>query len=164
VFQNGDGIIVTGDGNTIVRNHVADVVGCPDGCGFGISFEGGEGNLIERNIVARADQAGLRVADFEPETPPAIDTVVQRNLILDAGIDGVFVDESASDTLVERNTAIGADDDGIDVESAATTLTRNLSLRNGDLSIQAVPGVTDGGGNKAHGNGNLARCTNVACK
>ena len=47
---------------------------------------------------------------------------------------------------------------------AATTLTRNLSLRNGDLGIEAVPGITDGGGNKAHGNGNPLQCLNVACR
>jgi hypothetical protein len=27
-----------------------------------------------------------------------------------------------------------------------------------------VPGVTDGGGNKARGNGNPAQCLNVTCK
>jgi hypothetical protein len=44
-----------------------------------------------------------------------------------------------------------------------TTLTGNHALRNGDLGIEAVFGVTDGGRNKAHGNGNPAQCTNVAC-
>lgn len=29
--------------------------------------------------------------------------------------------------------------------------------------LEAVPGVTDGGGNRARGNGNPAQCTNVAC-
>jgi hypothetical protein len=65
--------------------------------------------------------------------------------------------------LVKRNIAIGAGDDGIDVDNAATTLTRNLALHNGDLGMEAVPGVVDGGGNHAAGNGNTAQCTNVAC-
>ena len=34
---------------------------------------------------------------------------------------------------------------------------------NGDLGIEAVPGVTDGGGNRARHNGNVAQCTSVAC-
>ena len=34
---------------------------------------------------------------------------------------------------------------------------------NGDLGIEAVPGVTDGGGNRARHNGNVAQCTGVAC-
>jgi parallel beta-helix repeat protein len=163
VSRNGDGIIVTGDGNTIVSNDVSDAVGCPDGCGFGISFEGGQGNLIARNLVARTREAGIRVADFEPEGPPAIGNVVQRNLALDAGVDGVFVESTATDTLLERNIAIGAGDDGIDVESATSTLTRNTTNSNHDLGIEAVPGVTDGGRNKAHSNGNRAQCLNVAC-
>jgi hypothetical protein len=37
-------------------------------------------------------------------------------------------------------------------------------LRNGDLGIEAVPGVIDGGGNHAHGNGNPGQCTNISCK
>jgi hypothetical protein len=35
---------------------------------------------------------------------------------------------------------------------------------NAELGINAVLGVIDGGGNKAHGNGNPAQCTNVACE
>jgi hypothetical protein len=49
------------------------------------------------------------------------------------------------------------------VDSVATTLTRNRAFRNHDLGIEAVPGVTDGGGNKAAGNGNPLQCTNVFC-
>ena len=71
---------------------------------------------------------------------------------------------AVTDTLILRNTAIGAGDDGIDVDSAETTLTRNGAFRNDDLGIEAVPGVTDGGGNKAAGNGNPLQCTNVFCR
>ena len=74
-----------------------------------------------------------------------------------------MVEATATDSLLEGNIAIGSDDDGIDVDSSTTTLTRNLGLRNGDLGIEAVPGVTDGGGNKARGNGNPAQCTNIDC-
>jgi hypothetical protein len=35
---------------------------------------------------------------------------------------------------------------------------------NADLGIEAVPGVIDGGGNKASGNGNPLQCSNVFCK
>jgi hypothetical protein len=58
---------------------------------------------------------------------------------------------------------VGADDDGIDVDSSATTLIGNHAVHNGDLGIEAVPGVTDGGGNHAAANGNPAQCTNVDC-
>jgi hypothetical protein len=36
-------------------------------------------------------------------------------------------------------------------------------VHNGDLGIEAVAGVADGGGNKARGNGSPAQCTNIAC-
>jgi hypothetical protein len=78
-------------------------------------------------------------------------------------VDGVIVESTAFDTLLERNIAIGAGDDGIDVDGAATTMIRNLASHNGDLGIEAVSGVTDGGGNHAVANGNPAQCTNVAC-
>ena len=55
------------------------------------------------------------------------------------------MESTATGSLLEANIAIGAGDDGIDVDSPTTTLTRNLGLRNGDLGIEAVPGVTDGG-------------------
>ena len=44
------------------------------------------------------------------------------------------------------------------------TIARNKAIHNGDLGIEAVPGVTDGGGNKASANGNPAQCINVSCK
>jgi hypothetical protein len=40
----------------------------------------------------------------------------------------------------------------------------NLAVRSGDLGIEAVAGVTDGGRNKAGGNRNPAHCTNIACR
>ena len=56
-----------------------------------------------------------------------------------------------------------AGDDGIDVESASTTIAGNLAVRNHDLGIEAVAGVTDGGGNKAFANGDSRQCTHVTC-
>jgi parallel beta-helix repeat protein len=160
--RNPGDIIVVGNRNVITRNHVADALGCGEGeCGVGISFEGGHDNLIARNFVSRATVAGIRVRAFEPDTPPAIDNVVRRNHVRHAH-DGFLV-EFASDTVLESNHAVRSKDDGFDVNSRATTLTRNHAVHNGDLGIEAVFGVVDGGGNKAHGNGDPRQCTNVAC-
>jgi hypothetical protein len=52
---------------------------------------------------------------------------------------------------------------GIEVANAATAIARNTANENADLGIEAVAGVTDGGGNRASGNGNGAQCTNVVC-
>jgi parallel beta-helix repeat protein len=162
VRKGDDGIIVVGDANRVSRNWLSGT-GCPSDCGFGISLEGGSGNLIEANAVAHFHQAGIRVASFEPDTPPTLDNTVSGNLIWDSEVDGVLVESTADDTVLERNMAIRAGDDGIDVESSETTLTRNRAYRNQDLGIEAVPGVRDGGGNRAGGNGNPAQCTNVVC-
>jgi parallel beta-helix repeat protein len=159
-----DGIVVSGDGNTVTGNWLSGPSECPEECGFGISLEGGTGNVIERNTVLRFHQAGIRAASFEEfGGPPTVGNTIRRNLLRGATVDGLLVESTAFDTLLERNIAIGAGDDGIDVDNAATTLTRNLAVRNGDLGIEAVPGVTDGGGNHAAANGNPAQCTNVVC-
>jgi parallel beta-helix repeat protein len=162
--NNQDGIVVSGDANTVAGNWLSGPSECPEECGFGISLEGGTGNAIEGNIVLRFHQAGIRAASFEEfGGPPTVGNTISRNVVRGAAVDGVIVESTAFDTLVELNTAIGAGDDGIDVDNAATTLTHNVAVQNGDLGIEAVPGVTDGGGNHAAGNENTAQCTNVAC-
>jgi parallel beta-helix repeat protein len=163
--KNGDGIGIGGDSNTVVRNRVVDSFACPEGCGAGIGSTGGTGNLIARNFVARASRAGIWIADFEEEGGlPEVNNVVERNLVVDAEIDGVLVESTVTDTLLKRNIAIGAGDDGIDVDSTTTSLRRNTANANGDLGIEAVAGVTDLGGNTASGNGNPLQCQNVFCQ
>ena len=171
VVGNGDDIVVFGDDNTIAGNHVADAVGCGDGCGSGISLEGGQRNLVTHNAVARTLRDGIRVAAFDPAVP-TVDNIVRENLVSHAGVDGLSVgtegDGTLTGTVLESNLAQRSGDDGIDVESPArargTTLTHNLVLRNRDLGIEAGSGVIDGGGNRARGNGNPAQCsTVVAC-
>ena len=164
LLRNGDGIGIAGNHNTITRNHIADAQTCPEECGIGlgISIDGGTQNLIAANLVTRI-QIGIRVEAFAGTTT---DNVLRANVVRAAALDGIAIgleQGPVTNTLLDRNLAIGAGDDGIDVDSAATTLTRNLALRNGDLGIEAVAGVIDGGGNRAAGNGNPAQCTNVDC-
>ena len=162
--NNGDGLVVSGDANTVTGNRLAGPLKCPEECGFGISLEGGTGNLIERNKVRGYHQAGIRAAAFEQfGGPPTVENTIRRNRVRGAAVDGLLVESTATDTALAQNVAIGAGDDGIDVDNAATTVTRNVVVRNGDLGIEAVAGVSDGGGNHAAANGNAAQCTNVAC-
>jgi parallel beta-helix repeat protein len=137
VFANGDNIVLDGGSDNVVSaNRVLDALGFPDDpeSGFGILVIGGDHNRLEGNRVERAAH------------------------------DGILVESSAADTLLERNTADDNGDDGIDVDNAATTLAGNTTDRNGDLGIEAVPGVTDGGNNRARGNGNPLQCSNVSCR
>jgi parallel beta-helix repeat protein len=61
--------------------------------------------------------------------------------------------------LVTRSAA-----DGINVAAPATTIAFNAAARNGDYGIEAVPGVRDGGGNRAWANANAAQCAGVTCR
>jgi parallel beta-helix repeat protein len=163
--RNGDGISVGGDHNIIVGNRVSDSFSCPDGCGAGIGSTGGTGTVIARNFVARAQRAGIWIADFEDEGGlPEVGAVIERNLVVDAGFDGVLVEPTVADTLLRRNIVTGAGDDGIDAGSTTTSLGRNTAIRNGDLGIEAAAGVTDLRGNTASGNGNPLQCRNVFCQ
>jgi parallel beta-helix repeat protein len=89
--------------------------------------------------------------------------VLRGNLVRGAGGDGVRVESSATGSLLEGNLALRSTDDGFDI-AGSTTLTRNRAFRNGSFGINAGPDVTDGGGNRARGNGIAEQCTdNVAC-
>lgn len=93
-------------------------------------------------------------------------TTVTDNVLTDVSfsrVDGLFVDALSTGTDLIGNRATGFDDDGIDVDAADTYLRRNRADDNGDLGIEAVPGVVDGGSNRASGNGNPLQCVGVAC-
>jgi parallel beta-helix repeat protein len=172
VARNGNNIAIFDASDiTVARNRVTDAVGCsdcgglPTGFGIGITF-GANDNVVSGNFVARTQKDGIAITDFDPEDPgnPLPNrTTVRGNVVRAAGGDGVRVDAGTEGTVLERNHAFGAADDGIHVDSAAAVLTGNRAFSNHDLGIEAVPGVTDGGGNRAHGNGNPAQCTGVAC-
>jgi parallel beta-helix repeat protein len=181
VSRNGNGIGVAGNRNVIRGNRVDRSRGAEGG--FGIPVERGDHNLIARNSISDTQASAISVG-FEPgagnvvrrnriraagETGVLVDskgkqTQLLGNLIRGAGGDGVLVKSTATHTVLRRNRSFGARDDGIDVDSRATTLTGTTANRNNDLGIEAVPGVTDGGRNKASGNRNPLQCTNVFCK
>jgi parallel beta-helix repeat protein len=173
VSRNGNDIVIfEASDNTVARNRATDAVGCsdcggPTGSGYGIGVAlGANDNVVADNVVSRTRQDGIGILDFDPADPgnPLPNrTTVRGNVVRDAGGDGVRVDAGTEGTVIERNYAFGAADDGLHVDSAAAVLTGNAAFFNHDLGIEAVPGVTDGGGNRAHRNGNPAQCTGVAC-
>jgi large repetitive protein len=168
--RNGDNIVLDEtSGNTISHNVVTDALGCPfcdPPTGFGIAVVASSSdNLVIANLVARTKEDGIRVLDFDPSDPanPVPNgTVVRGNVVRDAGVDGLGVDATAEGTVLERNLAVRAGDDGI--QSAAGVLTSNSAFFNHDLGIEATPGVTDGGANRARGNGNPLQCIGIACR
>jgi parallel beta-helix repeat protein len=163
------GVLVFGDANVIARNQVTDIANCPDPaspCGVGIGIAAGDGNVVQGNSVARALVDGIAVVAFDPGSTTT-GTVVRANLVRAAGRDdysvGALGEGTVTRTLLSDDLALGAADDGFDVHLPGTTLRRDLAFHNGDLGIEAVAGTLDGGGNKAHGNGNPAQCAGVSC-
>jgi parallel beta-helix repeat protein len=163
-FTNtGDGMLVGDASDTLIRhNRVTDAGGGEAG-GFGIILDGAVRTTVDRNSFTGGRGPAIFVTRLEAAAAPR-DTVISRNVVNRNLADGILVDNGATGTLVVRNLAIRNGDDGIDVDAPATTLTRNTANHNHDLGIEAVPGVIDGGGNHAAGNGNPAQCTNIDCK
>ena len=156
------GIYVSpGNRNVIARNRVSHVRRSR-GIGRGIVVEGGDRNVIARNSVR--DTEGDAILVGCGRCPVLAGTVVRRNHILGAGEDGVHVGDKTRHTRLRRNVAKGAKDDGLDVNNPKTKLTRNRARLNGDLGIEAVRGVIDGGGNRASGNGDPRQCTHIVCR
>jgi hypothetical protein len=89
--------------------------------------------------------------------------VVSRNIANSRLSDGILVNADATQTLIQHNSANRNGHDGIETDAKGSTLRRNSANRNHDLGIEAAPGVIDGGGNHAFGNGNPAQCLNIAC-
>jgi parallel beta-helix repeat protein len=164
ITDNGDGITTGEASNTRISRNVvmrSGFYGAPDAGGFGILISGSDDNTVDRNVVAAGRGPAIYVASLE--TAEISDrNVISSNIANSTLDDGILVD-AATDTLIRSNRADRNGDDGIEVHAPATTLVRNSANRNHDLGINAVPGVTDGGGNHAFGNGNPAQCLNVAC-
>jgi hypothetical protein len=163
LFDIGDGIVVGDAHDTLISGNVVIGAGIsfPDAGGFGILLDGSDRNTLDRNIVAGGRGPAIFVTILEAATA-AEDNVISRNVANSRFSDGIIVDAGAARTVVKSNFANGNGDDGIEVDSPAT-LTANTANHNQDLGIEAVSGVTDGGGNHAAGNGNPAQCTNLAC-
>jgi nitrous oxidase accessory protein NosD len=154
--RNGGGITLTPGRHAVIsRNRI---LGGRDG----IRIEKGHDNLVEHNLVARTHRAGIRLGINHPFIGGARN-VARRNRIRDSRVDGFVVVKKDRHSLLMRNVATGSGDDGFDIESSSTTLARNRAAQNGGFGIEAVPGVNDGGGNRAHGNGNPIQCVNIVC-
>ena len=118
--------------------------------------------VVDNTLTATAD--GILVIQSDGNE-------VLRNTLLatgtfgdqeDFGV-GVLVD-AGSHELVTGNTLANGRGPGVMV-GVPPELAPSPGPVDGSAAygIEAVPGVTDGGGNIAHGNGNAAQCTGVAC-
>jgi parallel beta-helix repeat protein len=129
----------------------------------GIRVEKGHDNLVAHNLVVDARHVGITLGIHDPFIGGAHNTVL-ANLVKGSRVDGIVVVRKDRGSLLTGNIVMGSGDDGFDVDSRTSTLTGNRAVSNDDLGIEAVFGVIDGGGNKAHGNGNPLQCTNIVCR
>jgi parallel beta-helix repeat protein len=154
---NGAGITLgPGSRNVLANNRISRARD-------GIRVEKGHGNLVAHNVVVDARHVGITLGIPEPFIGGA-NNVVRGNLVRDSRGDGFVVVKKDKRSVLLGNTARGAADDGFDVESRSATLTSNRAVRNADLGIDAVAGVTDGGRNVARQNGDPRQCTHVSCR
>jgi parallel beta-helix repeat protein len=114
-----------------------------------------------RNLLADNSEGGGHFAGFELFSGRGNE--LRRNTASNASDAGILVYAEARQTLLQGNTADGNGGDGIEVRSPSTTLRRNSASNNFLLGINAVDGVTDGGGNRASGNGDPRQCVGVSC-
>jgi large repetitive protein len=163
---NGMLLMDRADGNAVKRNSVS-------GSGLGgIAIFGSSDNRVVANSVTENTAGGISIGSGFRD-PPADRNAIVHNIVLRNDADGIVVGGPSefmgipipgpTATGVSRNTSDGNADDGIDVRSPSAVISYNGADDNGDLGIFAVPGVTDGGGNHASGNGNPAQCVNFAC-
>jgi hypothetical protein len=143
MYQNSDDNVIRG--NDLPAN--------------GISIRG-DRNRIRGNDV-QAGFAFLDVSAIEILSGDA--NRIVRNRARE-GADDIAVRSGATATLIRGNVVVDAMDDGIDADAPGTVIRANTANRNGDLGIEAVEGVIDGGGNRASGNGNPLQCLNVVCR
>jgi parallel beta-helix repeat protein len=174
IDQTGSGVILESSDDTVIRDNeiLHSVASACDGCGIAIQIYGND-NLVARNTALDSPRYGIEVDDFQdPGHSPARGNILRGNVVNGSG-EGIAIGPEAGgvvlDTLIEHNIVVNAVDDGIQLLGPSTgletsTLTGNVAVHNGNLGIDAVPGVIDGGGNHAAGNGNPAQCTNIDCR
>ena len=156
LVRNGGGITLGPSNRTVVAQN--SIVGGSDG----IRVEKGHDNLVAANLVVGTRHVGITLGIHDPFIGGA-NNVVRGNVVRRSRVDGIVVVQKDRHSVLIGNLVTRSADDGFDVDSPTTTLTRNEARRNGDLGIEAVFGVIDGGGNVARHNGNPAQCTNIFC-
>ena len=161
--------------NLVMRNDISQNQ-------YGI-FGSGHSNTIQSNTFDSNTEAGVELTNNAAENVLVGNTfanngegielvgqadgnMVSRNRIDRTREDGIFLNAiPIRDTnTLDRNVVTRSGDDGIDLDTTHAVISHNTADFNGDLGIEAVPGVTDGGGNRARGNGDPAQCLNVSCK
>ena len=177
VDGGSEGIALAGAQRTLIaRNTLTS-------SGFGaitiVMFSDSDDNVIQDNdmpsngMVIRGDRNRIERNDVQGRFPFLDESAIEilsgeANSVVSnrarGGADDIAVRFGALGTLIRGNVVVDALDDGIDVDAPGTVVRSNTANDNGDLGIEAVDGVIDGGGNRASGNANPLQCLNVVCR
>jgi parallel beta-helix repeat protein len=182
VLRSADyGIEVVNSSNTIVSQNAVHTW---DGDGIAVTGTASFGNLpATGNSVLdnelSSGSTGIEV--IEVDRGNVRNTLVARNHVYNTTDIGILVDAvttlngdgfppyeytlgiGPSDTRVVENITTRNQLDGIRIDSPGNRLARNEADRNGSWGIFAVNDTSDGGGNRARGNGEPAQCSGVPC-
>jgi parallel beta-helix repeat protein len=158
--DNG-GFDIAGRRNLVSENEVRDAT-------WAITLDGGSENVLRANTVLDSGEYGIALGNGFPGDTG---NLLLDNRVVGSGVDGIrvplFQDGQGfyfTETTIRGNVVKRNGDDGIDVHIPSATIAANRADFNGDLGIEAVEGVTDGGGNQASGYGNPLQCLNVFCR
>ncbi|HEU4755165.1 MAG TPA: right-handed parallel beta-helix repeat-containing protein [Agromyces sp.] len=163
-LSGNDGVLlIEAVGNEVSHNTITDTGSAdPEVGGFGILFDGSDDNLVVGNVVTGARGPAIWVTTLE-SSGTSDGNVISGNRVANSHLEAIWVDSTATNTELNKNRSNGNALDGFTIDAPSTTLTHNTANDNGDLGIDAVSGVIDGGGNRASGNGDPAECTNITC-
>ena len=111
-------------------------------------------NLVSGNSVIGTSDRGILVDALTPADPNDPNAHCPCTLLLGVGP----AHNRIKDNVSNANTL-----DGIRLYAPSNLIAGNVANRNGAWGINAWPGNTDGGGNRASGNGEPAQCSGVRC-
>jgi parallel beta-helix repeat protein len=174
-YSNGSSGIVLQFGNDFnkVDHNVAH-----DNTAWGITSDGSTHDVYNHNRVFNNHTAGIEPFNGSMLTITgnkasrnrigielfnSDNSKLKNNRLKANTLDGIHTFTGSTGNLLLRNLSNKNGADGIDVADSGNTLTKNHADKNVNLGIFAAPGTVDGGGNKAHHNGNPLQCVGVVC-
>jgi hypothetical protein len=155
--------VVRHSGTGIEASHAADLRIARNvvfgNTGDGLSGSFGAAAVIVRNVIVSNGGDGISLRNWGGQT------LIARNIASRNGHDGIM-GRVVGRWAVVHNVADRNRGAGVSITGAVddATLAGNRARRNGGLGIDAVPAVTDGGGNEARENGAPEQCTGVVCR
>jgi parallel beta-helix repeat protein len=139
------------DDNVVSRNSARNML-------FGVLLFDSDRNRVDRTVTVE-NEFGIALVGSEGSD----DVLLQRNTSRRNGKDGILAAVNSHNVVVDRNLSEDNGDNGIVVSDPTDTVVKNIANDNDLLGIRATAGVTDGGGNRAAGNGDARQCVNVVC-